>query len=125
MQNIFTKLIMLALLGNIWSCSTTANKTQTTESKVTETKVESAPTSAISYKVTEGENHTFGYEISSNGTVMVRQPFIPAVAGRQGFVSKEEAESVAKLIVKKVERNIIPPTISIKELDSLHIHYNK
>jgi hypothetical protein len=135
MQNSLYATIMIILLGNISGCSTAENGTKTAEvktdstlqkeAKATANSTSSQNTSAIKYEIKEGENHTFGYEISVDGTVMVKQPFIPAVSGKQGFVSKEEAEKVAQLIVKKVEKNIIPPAISIKELDSLHIHYNK
>lgn len=121
MQKYFISIALFTLLLNVWSCQTTKNEAKSETKPVTE----AAKTSNYTYKIVEGENHTFGYEISSQGTVLVRQPFIPAVAGKQGFVSKEEAESVAKLIVQKVEKNIIPPAISIKELDSLKIHYTK
>lgn len=128
MQKILYSTILFVLFGNISSCSTSENGTKVTNSQsepAPQTETQNKSSSNVQYQIIENENHTFGYEITANGTVMVKQPFIPAVAGKQGFASKEEAEKVAQLIVKKVEKNIIPPAISVKELDSLHIHYNK
>jgi hypothetical protein len=65
----------------------------------------------------------WGYDILKNGKVLIHQPNIPAVAGNRGFRSKEDAEKVALLMKKKIEKNIMPPTIEIRELDSLKIKY--
>jgi hypothetical protein len=65
----------------------------------------------------------WGYDILKDGKLMIHQPHIPAVPGNKGFATKEEAMKIAKLMKKKIQKNIMPPTIDVKELDSLKIKY--
>lgn len=51
----------------------------------------------------------------------VYQPHIPGISGNEGFKSKEDAEKVAKLVVSKIRRNIIPPTVTLEELKALKV----
>ncbi len=68
------------------------------------------------------ESNSFGYDIIVDGRVYVHQPNIPARAGNNGFISEEQAEKVAQLVLKKIKMNILPPTVSVDELDSLEIN---
>lgn len=61
----------------------------------------------------------YGYDIIVDGHTYVHQPNIPAVPGNNGFASEEIAKKVAGLVVMKIKKNIMPPTIDVKELDSL------
>jgi hypothetical protein len=63
----------------------------------------------------------WGYDIYANSTLFIHQPYIPAVPGNKGFQSAQQAEIAGKFAAYKIRNNIIPPTISIKELDSLGI----
>jgi hypothetical protein len=70
------------------------------------------------------ENETgggFGYDLLSGGTTLIHQPHIPAINGMKGFATREDAEKVAGLMLYKVKNGIMPPTISIEEMDSLKI----
>jgi hypothetical protein len=67
------------------------------------------------------ESNSFGYDIIVEGRVYVHQPNVPARAGNNGFVSEVQAEKVAHLVLNKIKMNILPPTVSIEELDSLGI----
>jgi hypothetical protein len=66
------------------------------------------------------ENGTFGYFIQYNG-MKIKQITIPSAAGKNGFHSKEDAEKVASLVLQKIKRNEMPPTVSSSELDSLQV----
>lgn len=68
-----------------------------------------------------GAMHGVGYDIYNGGKRMIHQTTIPGEPGINGFVSHDEAESVAKLVIEKMEANQGFPTISRAELDSLHI----
>lgn len=68
----------------------------------------------------EIEINGFGYDIYLNGKHYVHQPTIPAISGNQGFKTKEQAQRVAELVVHKIRNNILPPSVSIAELDSLN-----
>ncbi len=65
----------------------------------------------------------FGYNIYVDSNLTVRQPNIPAVPGNKGFVSDAEAKRVGEFVALKVKNNIMPPSVSVAELDSLEITY--
>lgn len=43
------------------------------------------------------------------------QPFIPSIDGYQSFVSKKQALTAAKLVIKKIKNNE-NPTLAIEEI---------
>ncbi len=61
----------------------------------------------------------FGYNILIYDAVYNHQPHIPAINGMRGFHTKEQARKAAELVVYKIKNNIMPPSLSPKELDSL------
>jgi hypothetical protein len=63
----------------------------------------------------------WGYDIFMHDKLYVHQPNVPAVAGKHGFSNEEDARKVANLIISKVINHIMPPTVSVEELDSLNI----
>ncbi|MEI2760332.1 MAG: DUF4907 domain-containing protein [Bacteroidia bacterium] len=63
----------------------------------------------------------FGYNIMVDGRLMIRQPNIPAVMGNRGFVSEADASKAAALVAYKLKNNIMPPSVTIEELDSIGI----
>ncbi|MGD0280140.1 MAG: DUF4907 domain-containing protein [Smithella sp.] len=66
-------------------------------------------------------NKTFGYDILMNGKLLVHQPSIPALPGNDGFRTKEQAQRVADFVVKKIRNNEMPPTVTIKDLNSMNV----
>jgi hypothetical protein len=65
--------------------------------------------------------HGFGYNIYISTTMYVHQPNIPAVAGNNGFATAEKAQRAGEFIVYKIRNNIMPPSVTPQELDSLHV----
>ncbi len=63
----------------------------------------------------------FGYTVFIDGKMYIEQKSIPAISGNAGFVSKEDAEKVAKLVIEKIKQGEMPPTISIQDLQLLKI----
>ena len=65
----------------------------------------------------------WGYEILNNKKVYIHQEIIPGIEGRKSFVSKEEAEKVATLVVQKMQKKEGGgfPEITVQEIDSLKI----
>ena len=88
--------------------------------KVTPTVVNHA-TTPYTYKIINGLDKTFGYDIYKSDTLMVHQLHIPALQGNQGFKSTSDAEKVAQFVVNKMLTGEIPPSISIEELKYLKI----
>ncbi len=64
----------------------------------------------------------WGYRITLNDTIrLIDQPMIPGREGNTGFRTREEAQKTADLVVAKLKKGILPPSVSRKELDSLGI----
>lgn len=61
----------------------------------------------------------FGYNILIYDAIYNHQPHIPAINGMRGFHTKEQARTAAELVVYKIRNNIMPPSLSPQELDSL------
>lgn len=78
-----------------------------------------AKTAGYTYKIIESNNQTFGYDIYAGKKLQIHQPSIPAMPGNEGFKSKAGAEKIARLIIKKIHRGEMPPTISIQEMKAV------
>lgn len=76
---------------------------------------------AYTMEVLEDVKFGWGYQLFKDGKLMIDQKHIPAIQGEQGFSSKENAEITGNYILKKIKNNEFPPTVSIEELDSLHV----
>lgn len=79
-------------------------------------------TQQLELKVFDIENG-WGFDIYRNGKLYVNQSTIPAINKSKYFYSEKNAVNVGKLMMRKICKNIFPPTISIKELDSLSVIY--
>ena len=77
--------------------------------------------SKLTYKIIPVANNTFGYDIFSDWKKLVHQPSIPAVPGNDGFKSIPDAEKVAKLVISKIKKGEMPPTVSTDELKNLKV----
>ena len=73
----------------------------------------------LSYKVIPSIENTYGYEIIQNGKTFIYQVNIPSMPGNKGFKTKEEAKNCALLVIDKIKKNIMPPSVSRYELDSI------
>lgn len=60
----------------------------------------------------------WGYDILINGQLYIHQPNIPAVMGNNGFSSEEKAREAGELIISKIRNNILPPTVTVEELET-------
>lgn len=63
----------------------------------------------------------WGYNILIDGRLYIHQPNIPAVMGNAGFSSEEKAAKAGSFIVYKIKNNILPPSVTPEELDSLGV----
>jgi hypothetical protein len=73
----------------------------------------------LSHKIIPGNNATFGYDIYSDGKLLIHQPTIPGLAGVDGFKTRAGAENAAKLVEKKIANGQMPPTVSTEELKKI------
>ena len=77
----------------------------------------------IEYFIINVPENQFGYYIMIDGQMYIEQKTIPAIQGLKGFKTKEEAEKVAQRVIQKIKEGEMPPTIEVKDLDSLKIAY--
>ncbi|MCY7421508.1 MAG: DUF4907 domain-containing protein [Chitinophagaceae bacterium] len=74
---------------------------------------------SLIYQTIASEQNTFGYDILDHGKPLVHQPSVPGMPGNRGFANRKDAAKCAELVIKKINLNIMPPTITRHELDSL------
>ncbi|HRU61044.1 MAG TPA: DUF4907 domain-containing protein [Bacteroidia bacterium] len=66
-------------------------------------------------------NSGYGFDILNGEKIYVHQPTIPAVQGVRGFSSEANAKACGELMVYKIRNGILPPSVSVAELDSLGV----
>ncbi len=79
------------------------------------------PASVVSWKLLHNTDHTYGYDILVNDRITVHQPFIPCLRGNNGFSSQKDAARVARLMCGKIKKGIMPPTLTIEEMQAAGI----
>jgi hypothetical protein len=63
----------------------------------------------------------FGYDVYLDKVLYVHQPHVPAVSGNKGFSSAGKAKRTGEFVAYKIKHNIMPPSVSPHELDSLGV----
>jgi hypothetical protein len=76
------------------------------------------------YSVFSSGRNGYGFNILVKQKILIHQPFIPALQGNISFATKADAEKIARLMLFKLKKNEMPPTVSVNELDSLHISHH-
>jgi len=122
-----SQLFILLFITLFYSCkSNTGSDSSSDTINISSTNIsESTNSPAISYNVfmndSSNKSHGFGYNILLNNTPYIHQSAIPAVGGNHFFQTEEQAKTVASFVSYKIQNNIMPPTITQHELDSLGI----
>jgi hypothetical protein len=65
--------------------------------------------------------HGFGYDIYLFDALYIHQPNIPAINGNRGYHTREQAMKAGGLVMYKIRNNIMPPAVTIQELDSIGV----
>jgi hypothetical protein len=76
------------------------------------------------YRVDSIDNHGirgWGYNVLVDGKIYIHQPTVPAIMGNNGFSSEEKARRAGAFVISKIQNNIIPPSVTPEELDSLEV----
>ena len=117
MRKFIWPLIVLVLLITLLSWQYIIKKD--VNNGVKEQKELSESFGTLTYEIIPGLNNTWGYDILSDNKVIIHQPCIPAVTGNEGFKTKEGAEKVAKLVIEKMKKGEMPPSIDAEEMKKL------
>ena len=83
--------------------------------------VEKAQVGNYTYTIIPGINKTWGYNILVEKRLYIHQPSIPGLPGNEGFKTKAAAEKVAKLVIEKIKKGEMPPTVLIEEMKKLKV----
>ena len=73
----------------------------------------------LTARIIEAPNGTFGYEVLSDGKLFVRQTNVPGRPGNNGCPKREQAEKLSALVIEKIQRGEMPPTMTQDELKTL------
>jgi hypothetical protein len=77
--------------------------------------------SQFMYKIISSAANTFGYDVYRNGNLLIHQPTIPGMGGVNGFKTKQDAKRVAELVLMKIKKGEIPPSITEEDLKFLKV----
>ncbi len=87
-----------------------------------EANLNTSPT--LTYKTIDAPGHTYGYDVFADGNLMIHQTSVPALPGIEGFKTKEAATKVALLVIEKIKKGEMPPTVSVDEMKQLNLINN-
>lgn len=76
-------------------------------------------TRKITYSIIAVGAEAYGYDILVNGKVFIHQTTVPAVPGTRAFTRRDDAEKIARLVVTKMEKGVMPPTVTRAEMEAL------
>ncbi len=73
----------------------------------------------LSYKIIVSLHNTWGYDIYNDGKLMIHQPTPPGMPGNDGFKTKAAAKKIAELVMSKIKKGEMPPTVTMEEMKKL------
>ena len=81
--------------------------------------VRASPPTHYTAQIIDAPNQTFGYDIYSDVKLIIHQPNIPSFAGDDGFKKRQQAEQTAELVIQKMKRGEMPPSVTPEEIKQL------
>ncbi|HZY82327.1 MAG TPA: DUF4907 domain-containing protein [Cyclobacteriaceae bacterium] len=84
-------------------------------------RAEKIAKSTITYQIIGSDIEGYGYDVFADGKLTVHQPVVPGQPGNKGFRTKADSEKVARLVVEKLKKRELPPTVSVEELRTLKV----
>ena len=73
----------------------------------------------LTARITDSPNGTFGYEVYSDGKLLVQQQNVPGRSGWNGCPQRAQAEKLSALVIDKIRHGLMPPTVTEDELKAL------
>ena len=78
---------------------------------------------SMHFRTISARGGTYGYDIVSGDKILIHQQTIPGIAGLTGFKRTIDAKKVARLVLNKLNKGIMPPTVAKADLEKLKIMY--
>lgn len=113
---LFRAIIISGCLFALTGCGSDEQSTATEKSASANT----AASGRFYYTVIQVDGG-WGYDLYIDSTMYIHQVHIPAVNGLVPFTSESDAAQVAEIAVKKMEEGVVPPTITMDELNAVGI----
>jgi hypothetical protein len=114
----------ILLLLAIFALSISAKaQTQEPYKQPTREVITGSTTYKYSFKIIDGQNHTYGYDIyrDQETSAYIHQPNIPGAQGNDGFKTKMDAQKTAKFVITKLAKGEIPPTVTTEDLKKMNV----
>jgi hypothetical protein len=89
--------------------------------QIPSTQGEKISNANLTWKIIGSEGDGYGYDVYADGKMLIHQPGIPGQQGVKGFRTKADSEKVARLVVEKIKKKEMPPTVSEEELRRLKV----
>lgn len=109
------KQVLFFALFILISCENESKTSLLKEQNLIETKV------SYTFQTFETTDLGWGYCIFKGEKKILNQPHIPAIQGNKGFQSQEDAKTVAKLVLDKINQGNFPPTVTEQEMIEMDI----
>ncbi len=77
---------------------------------------------ALAHTIIDAPNGTFGYDILSDGALLIHQVNMPGQPGNEGCRTREDAEKLAVFVIGKIKKGEMPPTVTEAELKELGLN---
>jgi len=88
----------------------------TIQATMAQSPSEEQQTEKLEYQLIEAAENTWGYDIIMDGKLFVHQPFVPGSKGSIGFAKESQAAAAAQLVIEKIQKGIMPPSLTINEV---------
>ncbi len=75
----------------------------------------------LTARIIDAANGTFCYEVYSNDKLLVKQTNVPGRVGNNGCPTRDQAEKLSTLVIEKIQRGEMPPTVTNDELKALEL----
>jgi len=113
----------LFLFFSITMSLTLSAQTNTAQSKgVTKSpSAEINKNTSYTYTIIPSVNRTWGYDIYMEKRLVIHQPSVPGLPGNEGFKTKVDAGKVARLVIEKINKGEMPPSVTIEELKKIKV----
>jgi hypothetical protein len=75
----------------------------------------------LSYNIIDAPNNTFCYDVYAGGRLMIHQTSVPGLPGNEGFKTKDDAVKVTEMVMYKIRKGEMPPTVTSEEMKQLGV----
>ena len=112
---------IFVLFFSLYAQVSPAQQTNNSDKQVQFPAASQFSNSKLTYKIISAPKKTYCYDIYADGRLMIHQPSAPGLPGNEGFKTKADAEKVAKLVIDKIKKGEMPPSVTKEEMEKLKV----